>query len=308
MPSGYPSGTFSSTSSLSLSSAPGSIVAAPSEYVWALNKGDDVAVRWSLLGSCGRRQVPVNALIKQAEPDFERNQENIKKYGRPRNGLDACRNNYVTALHIAANRGQERVARELLLRGANPDARCNRWSSTPLHVAKTPGLARLLLAFGASPDIEDNRGLTAAMALRKNPRRASVARTIEAGINPEMAEALRAEVQELMTARRAQPRKAVGLSEAQVMKVLKCASQRSLSASMAAGADCPICLLDICRDGDPTVLQCGHAFHASCIAQWLRRAATCPSCKACVIVSPESIQACSKTLQNKNVQRRRNSI
>lgn len=286
MPGGYPS----RSGTLSVSSAAGSIIVARPEYVCALNKGDVVAVRWSLLGTCGRQQVPVNALIKQAEPDFERNQENIKKYGRPTNGLDACRNNYVTALHIAASRGQEQVARELLVRGANPDAKCHRWSRTPLHIAKTPGMVRLLLAFGASPDIEDNRGRTAAVALREDTQRTSVVRAIEAGIDPEMAEALRAEVHDVMTRRQVQPRKAVGLSEAQVMKVLKCTSRWSLSAPTTVGADCPICLLDIHKGEDPIVLQCGHVFHALCIAEWLRRAATCPTCKASVIATSEGLR------------------
>jgi hypothetical protein len=43
---------------------------------------------------------------------------------------------------------------------------------------------------------------------------------------------------------------------------------------------CPVCLEKIGLGDDTSKLQCGHAFHASCIYKWLDRDTRCPMCRA----------------------------
>jgi ankyrin repeat protein len=68
----------------------------------------------------------------------------------------------VTALHHAAVQGSRDVVRELLQRGADPDARTNR-GRTPLHAAATMGQmdsAAALIRGGASVNAQDHIGFT----------------------------------------------------------------------------------------------------------------------------------------------------
>lgn len=57
--------------------------------------------------------------------------------------------------------------------------------------------------------------------------------------------------------------------------------------SSGAGAECSICLGDIC-DGDSVrpLPGCGHTFHKSCIDLWMLRRADCPLCKRQVTSVP----------------------
>ena len=48
-------------------------------------------------------------------------------------------------------------------------------------------------------------------------------------------------------------------------------------------ATCVICFDKVETDGDKLVLQCGHAFHQSCIRTWLKTSLTCPVCRQCPI-------------------------
>lgn len=48
---------------------------------------------------------------------------------------------------------------------------------------------------------------------------------------------------------------------------------------------CVVCLFDFEEGEKISELQCGHAFHASCISKWLFRFNSCPICKAVVKAS-----------------------
>ena len=43
---------------------------------------------------------------------------------------------------------------------------------------------------------------------------------------------------------------------------------------------CPICLVDFVPEVHVVNLECSHIFHTLCIKEWLKRAPTCPSCRA----------------------------
>jgi hypothetical protein len=47
--------------------------------------------------------------------------------------------------------------------------------------------------------------------------------------------------------------------------------------AVEAVADCTVCLTPMVR---ARWLTCGHAFHAGCVRQWLRRVRNCPVCRA----------------------------
>ena len=79
-----------------------------------------------------------------------------------------------TPLHCAALNGRAKVAKQLLLLGANPNAVDHR-GCTPLIIAaysETPEVAevvKLLLGWGAMPQMADDSGRTAAEVLRQRP-------------------------------------------------------------------------------------------------------------------------------------------
>ncbi|KAF8748860.1 hypothetical protein HU200_012787 [Digitaria exilis] len=70
--------------------------------------------------------------------------------------------------------------------------------------------------------------------------------------------------------------------------------------SAAAGAgdeggkaeECAVCIVEL-RDGDSArrLPRCGHRFHADCVGAWLRLHATCPVCRAGVVVGPAAAAA-----------------
>jgi hypothetical protein len=63
-----------------------------------------------------------------------------------------------------------------------------------------------------------------------------------------------------------------GLTDEQIHS----ATQR---AAFTDSASCSICIAPHARRGS-VKLRCGHCFHRTCISQWLRRADTCPMCRA----------------------------
>lgn len=55
---------------------------------------------------------------------------------------------------------------------------------------------------------------------------------------------------------------------------------------LAVGESCVICLCHVALDERVRQLpSCGHCFHKCCIDQWLLRSASCPTCKAAVVVN-----------------------
>jgi len=56
--------------------------------------------------------------------------------------------------------------------------------------------------------------------------------------------------------------------------------ESAVQAAVANGdspGDCPICLEPL--EGQPQLLQCGHAFHSFCISRWLEARPQCPLCR-----------------------------
>ena len=52
-----------------------------------------------------------------------------------------------------------------------------------------------------------------------------------------------------------------------------------LAAMSEEGIDCSICMA---LASDPVITPCGHFFCEKCLAMWLRRSNSCPSCKSSV--------------------------
>ena len=79
--------------------------------------------------------------------------------------IEAGGDSNLTALHLAAWKGKEAVAAQLLQAGASVSAVDNVYGSTPLHYAAFNGkssIANLLLQANASPTAVDNGGRTPA--------------------------------------------------------------------------------------------------------------------------------------------------
>jgi len=54
--------------------------------------------------------------------------------------------------------------------------------------------------------------------------------------------------------------------------------------------DCIICLDAVTLESDCADLtECGHTYHAACVAQWLERDASCPICRALVPTAADVI-------------------
>ena len=49
--------------------------------------------------------------------------------------------------------------------------------------------------------------------------------------------------------------------------------------------ECPICY-ECVASPDSSRTPCGHVFHRACMASWLERATTCPSCRTVVADAP----------------------
>ncbi|XP_047077629.1 E3 ubiquitin-protein ligase RING1-like [Lolium rigidum] len=74
----------------------------------------------------------------------------------------------------------------------------------------------------------------------------------------------------------------VGLDEAAIESI---ALTRYRPGTVLGAADCPVCLGEF-LDGELLRLlpRCAHAFHAPCIATWLRAHVNCPLCRAHVVL------------------------
>ncbi|KAK1617608.1 hypothetical protein QYE76_023125 [Lolium multiflorum] len=82
----------------------------------------------------------------------------------------------------------------------------------------------------------------------------------------------------------------VGLDEAAIESIAL-TPYRAGSTALGA-ADCPVCLGEF-LDGELLRLlpRCAHAFHAPCIATWLRAHVNCPLCRAHVVLDDDSAGA-----------------
>lgn len=60
-------------------------------------------------------------------------------------------------------------------------------------------------------------------------------------------------------------------------------------AAMPEG-ECIICLSEFGEDGSARLLKapCGHGFHAECMCEWLRKATSCPVCRAELLTEAEA--------------------
>ncbi|KAF7105240.1 hypothetical protein CFC21_106072 [Triticum aestivum] len=64
------------------------------------------------------------------------------------------------------------------------------------------------------------------------------------------------------------------------------AATASPTPAACSSSECAICLADFTEGEGLRVLpRCGHHFHVGCVDAWLRTCATCPSCRAPIIVS-----------------------
>jgi len=62
--------------------------------------------------------------------------------------------------------------------------------------------------------------------------------------------------------------------------IVKYGDQRILSAGNSEGCDCcSICLCEYEEGEDVRFLPCKHIFHPACVDTWLKRNASCPSCR-----------------------------
>ncbi|XP_047077644.1 E3 ubiquitin-protein ligase RING1-like [Lolium rigidum] len=77
----------------------------------------------------------------------------------------------------------------------------------------------------------------------------------------------------------------VGLDEAAIESI---ALTRYRPGTVLGAADCPVCLGEF-LDGELLRLlpRCAHAFHAPCIATWLRAHVNCPLCRAHVVLDDD---------------------
>jgi hypothetical protein len=77
----------------------------------------------------------------------------------------------------------------------------------------------------------------------------------------------------------------VGLDEAAIESI---ALTRYRPGTVPGAADCPVCLGEF-LDGELLRLlpRCAHAFHAPCIATWLRAHVNCPLCRAHVVLDDD---------------------
>lgn len=55
--------------------------------------------------------------------------------------------------------------------------------------------------------------------------------------------------------------------------------QRKTVTETCRKCDCCICMCDFEAGDETTVMPCGHAYHDSCIKEWLRTHNTCPVCR-----------------------------
>ncbi|VAI81892.1 unnamed protein product [Triticum turgidum subsp. durum] len=61
----------------------------------------------------------------------------------------------------------------------------------------------------------------------------------------------------------------------------------SSAAACSSSLECAICLAEFTDGESVRVLpRCGHNFHMTCVDAWLRTCATCPSCRAPIVVTP----------------------
>jgi hypothetical protein len=60
----------------------------------------------------------------------------------------------------------------------------------------------------------------------------------------------------------------------------------SFSLVVQGWSECAICLAELVEGDELRVLpRCNHAFHMACIDTWLGANASCPSCRAAIVVA-----------------------
>ena len=97
---------------------------------------------------------PINAPVAQAA--MRGDAEAVRALLMEGADVNAAQGDGMTALHWAAERGNNGIAEMLVYAGANLDATTRIGAYTPLHLASKAGSAevvQLLLTYGSSPDI-----------------------------------------------------------------------------------------------------------------------------------------------------------
>ena len=165
------------------------LVDVQSESEIATSRAFEAARRSIICGLVGGLDLPPESYPQwqNIKMTFDPEQMRSANISSPGLALEATTSNEKTLLHEAAIRGQENVARRLLARGADPNARCCK-SETPLHIAAIrghAGVVKVLLEAGAESEARlEETGSTPLHNAAMNGHVAAVRALLDAGADP----------------------------------------------------------------------------------------------------------------------------